>query len=216
VLVTWEPGTAEGADVAAYQISRDGELMETVNVDELSFRDVDVLPATSYEYEVVALDAEGTTSDEAATVTTETQSVPLSTARLSGTFDMVLKETSHFGYDTFGDPPTEQRWRLIPTCGEGPCSVKFSADGVSDSSTRLERAAASYEGSYRSTAFVSCAGVPSTTTVSIKFTVTRAAVVGGEWRATKITGSLIHREAPQLSCVASGTDFTVAGTLVQG
>jgi hypothetical protein len=54
------------------------------------------------------------------------------------------------------------------------------------------------------------------TSVSIRIEVTRAAIVDGEWGATKIAGTMTHREAAQLGCVASGTDFTVAGTLAQG
>jgi hypothetical protein len=217
IELTWETADDPAAsDPAVYEISRNGESLTAVPYYEQSYLDHDVAPGMSYVYEIVAVDGDGVESSEPASVKTQTTSPPIAEARLSGRFDMVLKDTSHFGYTTFGDPPSAQRWTLAPTCAKGACAATLSVAGVPGSATQLKREGASYEGGYRSSSFVSCAGTPMATSVSIRFEVTRAAIVDGEWRATKIAGTMTHREAAQLGCVASGTDFTVTGTLAQG
>jgi hypothetical protein len=93
--------------------------------------------------------------------------------------------------------------------------VKFSVVGVKATATTLRLVKGVYQGTYTSNDFVRCGASAASATYTIRFTVTRADVVKGEWRATKIAGTVVQRSPAQLGCVSSGADYDAAGTLTQ-
>jgi hypothetical protein len=78
----------------------------------------------------------------------------------------------------------------------------------------LGRRGASYTGS-DGAPFGSCGGGTTDATWTIRFRVTRAATRDGAWRATAIRGTIVQRSAPQLTCVATGADYTIKGTFAR-
>ncbi len=214
VFLAWEEVVDGGTEPVSYRITRDGELLTMASAGTSSFVDDDVTPFTTYEYGIVALDADGVESP-AATVTTETASAPPGTARVSGFFDVTLRATSHFGLSTISDEPVNQGWRIIPGCDEGLCAAKFSVIGVKEATTTLKHTQSGYQGSFQSNEFVRCGASGANATFTIRFKVTRADVVKGQWRATKIAGTVIQRSPAQLGCVSSGADYDATGTLTQ-
>lgn len=128
---------------------------------------------------------------------------------------MTLRETSHFGFSRIAEGPVNLGWRVIPVCDEGPCDVKFSVVGVKETATTLRFAKGAYQGAYTSNDLVRCGASAASATYTIRFTVTRADVVKGEWRATKIAGTVVQRSPAQLGCVASGADYDATGSLTQ-
>jgi hypothetical protein len=77
----------------------------------------------------------------------------------------------------------------------------------------LARKGARYEGT-ASARLIPCGGVLSTSTVTVALRVVKAAFVGGEWRAKRITGKLKHAESAQLGCVAAQATYRVRGRLL--
>ena len=117
--------------------------------------------------------------------------IPLSTARLLGKFNIVEEKKLH---DT---------WTFKPRCSTGACAVKAAIKGWA--SFKLSRKSATYKGSFRSK--VRCTSSRSVTaTVSVRFTIKKAAWVGTTWRATSLAGTLRMRA---VSC-SSGKVTTVA------
>lgn len=211
VEVSWQPPPAGDSTIAGYLVSHNGELIATLGEDQLSFVDRKVDADAAYSYTVAAFDTDGFGSAPSASITVRTQEANPASARIDGTFEVALRETSRFGYTTFGTPPTPQRWDFSSTCDEGPCAVNTTVDGIDGASFRLTPGVNGYRGSYRTDTFVRCDGVPITTEVAIRLSVEDAAVVGSVWTATRLAGEITHREAPQLACDATGADFAAVG-----
>lgn len=146
---------------------------------------------------------------------------PLSQARLQGNYDVVTRITQVSGVDASVGDRDEFTWGFRPYCATGPCDARlaFSYRGASfDRHTlviRLDRSGASYKG--KGTAkFLECnlADVPGPVTVQLK--VTKAAWIGGIWRATRVTGSYVHSTPAATSlgvhCSASRVAAAVTGT----
>ena len=146
---------------------------------------------------------------------------PLSQARLQGNYDVVTRITHASGVNVSVGEKHEFTWGFRPYCAKGPCDVRlaFSYRGASfDRHTlvvRLDRSGASYKG--RGTAkFLECnlADVPGPATIQLR--VTRAAWIGGVWRATRILGSYVHSTAGATSsgvrCPAARVTAVVTGT----
>jgi hypothetical protein len=97
-----------------------------------------------------------------------------------------------------------------PVCGNGPCDVTWSRAGSSGSG-RLSREDATYDGTVHAPFVLqSCHGGALTETLVFTTKVVEASVVHGEWRATKIQGTL-HESATSSGCVLAGIDWNFAG-----
>ena len=62
VILDWEESRSRTAPIVAYDISRDGIMIDSVPGDTLTYTATDLTPLTSYEFTVVARDALGATS----------------------------------------------------------------------------------------------------------------------------------------------------------
>jgi hypothetical protein len=134
-------------------------------------------------------------------------------ARLSGDFNVKLKPTSQYGFSTkYGR--TTLGWNFDPKCAEGACPVVWRDLFFKGFKTTLARKGAAYGGSDGGKFDVTCSGAKASTTMALKFKVTKARAVDGEWRAVKLVGTLTQREVAQLGCVSSGVDWTFTASLV--
>jgi hypothetical protein len=59
-----------------------------------------------------------------------------------------------------------------------------------------------------------CDDKPSSSTVTIELKVVKADSVGGDWRATRLAGRLIHSELAQGSCVPSAATLSFTARLL--
>ena len=66
-----------------------------------SFLDATVSPKQTYEYQVIAISAEGTRLGAA--VPAETPGAPPGTATLAGVFNVKVHPTSHSGFSSFDE-----------------------------------------------------------------------------------------------------------------
>ena len=60
-----------------------------------------------------------------------------------------------------------------------------------------------------------CGGTPVTSNGTVELRVKMAKVLGREWRATRLVGTMRHSEAEQLGCRSSGATLALNGRLVQ-
>jgi hypothetical protein len=69
-------------------------------------------------------------------------------------------------------------------------------------------------GGYSAQLGLNCSGTPTSSSGSITIRVTKARVVDGEWRATRVEGTMMHAEVAQLGCRASSATLSLNGKLV--
>jgi hypothetical protein len=62
---------------------------------------------------------------------------------------------------------------------------------------------------------LSCSGADDLSTVHVTIHLTKADVVGKEWRATAFEGTETVYTAAQLGCVSSNVAYAVSGTLAR-
>jgi hypothetical protein len=198
VVLTWsEP--SDSAEISGYEVRRDGQFLESFSSAEVTFTDFDVKPGRSYSYEIRSKGR----SEFSGPVSTEAtiKIPPLKAARLAGDFGINTRVVSSSGYSTF--KPTSLGWRFRPKCGEGPCDVVWR--DVSDKRVHavLKKRGGRYTGDYKGVFFIKCQGSRSISSVHVDFKVTKARVAAGEWRATRIEGTLKNSEAPQFGCLGA-------------
>jgi hypothetical protein len=58
-----------------------------------------------------------------------------------------------------------------------------------------------------------CSGAHATSSLQIDLKVVRARALGGEWRATRVTGTIDQAEAAQLGCGSSQAELAVRARL---
>lgn len=205
VVVTWDPAPA--IDVDHYEVRRNGRAIE----DDLSATrlvDRDVEPETGYDYDVTAVDAAGART-AASRVSVQTNAPPVVDARLEGSFAMKMHITDQSGLQG-GASGGGMLFLYDPACAKGACDVTWSRKDRSGSG-RLARSGASYDGTVHAAFQIgSCHGGSLTETLVLSTKVVEASVIRGEWRATKIEGSL-HESAPASGCVTATIDWTFAG-----
>ena len=207
VELTW---TADPA-AEGYTLFRDGEELDGVPGDRASFVDDTVLPLERSTYEIEAF--AGSVTSERGSVTVRTPAAPLGASRLDGSYRVIAHDTDSFGFVAFkGDFRTG--WRFRPTCDEGPCDVAWNDVNVRGFASVLAQRGASYTGSDEAP-FGRCGARTTDATWTIRFRVTKAASLEGAWRATAFQGTIVQRSAAQLTCVATGADYTIKGTLAR-
>jgi hypothetical protein len=205
VVLTWRPPAGFEAD--HYEIERNGRTLRT-DLPGTRLVDQEVIPETEYRYGVTAVDVQGTRT-AAATVTVETSAPRVADARLDGRFAMRMHITDQGGLQG-GASGGGMLFRYEPVCENGPCDVVWSRVG-SPGSGRLDRDDASYDGTVRAPFVIgSCRGGSVTETLVFGTRVVEASAVRGQWRATKITGTL-EESASSSGCVTATIDWNFTG-----
>jgi len=192
-----------------YEIRRDGVTVDA-EVDGTTFRDEQVEPGARYRYEVVGVGIEGgrTRSVRASIKTDEPRT---SDARLAGSFAvrMVVRRASgtddpvrgggiFFGFD--------------PRCRSGPCPVRWTVRNAKTEGT-LDRDDGVYSGNLRTPLFVrNCFGAVIDEAIDVRLRVKAAAPLRGEWRATKIEGT-IDEVSSFGGCMTATIHWNVRGSL---
>jgi hypothetical protein len=210
VTLSWRPGRSDPAPVK-YLVRRDGA--PYAEVEAARFVDDAVLPADRYEYEVLAVAADGATS-EPATVTVRTLTAPPATARLSGDYLVNWEETNHFGFSTFGRERFRLTWFLTPNCAKGPCTTTMSGDDRLETKVVLQLAGGSYAGSAQAPFLARCGSDRSGGSVTIRLRPTAATADDGTWRVSRFEGTVTERIPAQSGCVSSGSDWRIGGRFV--
>lgn len=211
ITLTWSQA-AGSAKVKGYRVYRDGSLLGTVDFPRTNYVDTAVSPGKSYAYEVVAVDARDAESDRTS-LTVETPTPSMSDARVHGRYDVRAHEVSRYGYASGGGDYTVG-WRLTAKCDSGACDVVWTdMNGLGIKAT-LRRKGGQYTGTARGRFDSRCGKSLTTSALTVRLRVVKATGLAGEWRASRLRGTLIQREAAQLGCVASGADFTIRATLI--
>jgi hypothetical protein len=213
VKLTWHAGTGDGSATDRYDIQRDDQVVGHADADATSWLDQDVVPGQTYAYQVIAVGAEGRRSR--ASVQVKTKSAPPGTAALIGTFDVKVHATSHTGFSTFERERYSSGWRFQPDCDRPPCDTQLRDIHVKDFIVTLDQADGTYHGS-DSTSFGTCNGHTVSSSFTVTLHVTRAGEVHGEWRVTKISGTMSQYASAQLGCVSTSATFEFVGTALKG
>lgn len=214
VKLTWRPGTGEGAPADHYDIMRDTKIVGHANGDATSFVDDTALPKQEFDYQVIAVSADG--ARLGATVRAKTLSAPAGTATLTGVFNVKVHPTSHSGFSSFTEKDFTAGWRFVPSCKEPPCDTQLRDLGSKDFLIHLKRTEGSYEGSVSVSGRVSCNGHDSTSSVTVTIHATQADTVREDWRITKFTGTMSEYTSPQLGCTSASVRYDVTGSLTKG
>lgn len=205
VALRWTAPTIRVAE-ARYEIRRNGVFVGYVDPPARRFTDDDVIPGKKYTY-AVRVEAPVGTFSESVVVRISTPLPPLAEARVAGVFDVRSEFVSKYGYGEYVAPGFG--WRFRPGCPSGSCEVSLRDINVEDLTLTLKRDGATYSGSFSGNIGLECSGTPTVSTGTIQLRVEAARVIGSEWRATRLTGTLTHRESSQLGCRSSGATLTL-------
>jgi hypothetical protein len=210
VDLAWTAPTGE-PEVERFTVYRDGAYVAAFSGAQLAYTDGRVSAGRTYDYEVVARAGDLVSEPATAEVTTPTPT--LRAARLQGVFNVRTKLLSSHGYSKLGRAPI-YGWRFRPRCPSGPCDVRWRDLQRASIRAVLDRHGGRYRGTYTGFFNALCSGSRTTSTVTIELKVTKARAVEGEWRATRLKGTLEQSEASQLGCVSSGATLTLRGRLI--
>ena len=190
VVIGWNPPAAAPTP-DRYVVLRNGETIATIEGSEPAFADSELIPATSYDYAIVA-EWGSRTSESSDTVAVETKTPTLSAARLVGSWPIKDKMTRSGG----GWPKVGKTWGTLwdftPKCDEGACSVAVTAQimaGDAPFKVTLTRKGTEYSGSTK-LKYSYCRSTRIKDTVTIRLQVKEADLIDGEWVATGLKGTL--------------------------
>ena len=131
---------------------------------------------------------------------------------MAGVFDVRGDVTSVYGITGYGDPTFG--WRMTP--GLRHAGVRNPAPGPGERHHAGARAeGGTYTASFTERLGITCSGTPVTSSGTVVLHVKKAKVVGREWRATRLVGTMTHSESAQLGCRSSGATLAVDGRLLQ-
>jgi hypothetical protein len=207
-VLTWSAPSGS-ARIIGYEIRRDGSVLRSVSPDETTLTDFGVRPGKAYAYEIRAR-GKGALSEPVSTEVT-IDSPPLSAARVEGDFGVNAKTLSKSGYTRVATPSFG--WNFKPKCGEGACNVVWKDVVIKAIHATLKRKRARYTGDYEGFFLTECRGTRSISSVHLVLKVAKARAIAGEWRATKLTGTVTNSEAPQFGCVSARAVQSVKATL---
>ena len=199
VELDWSPPSG-GAEVLGYEVRRGRSVLEIVSRTSTSLIDDDVRPGKKYTYEVRAR-GKGKVS-EPASAAVRIKVPPLRAARIEGDFNVIAKVVSKTGYSRFGQGTTFG-WHFKPKCRAGACAVVWRDVFAKRFHAILKRKGGRYVGNYTGFFLVKCAGTNSTSSVDLDLKVKKARAIAGQWRATRLGGTLTSSEAPQFGCLAA-------------
>ena len=207
LVLTWT--APDGITIDHYEVRRNGVTIDR-DVTTATFSDVDVEPGARYRYAVVGVDADGVATGEA-TTSIRTDEPKLALARLEGSFvvRMVVDRASGTTDPVRGG---DISFTFDPACRSGPCPVGWSVRRARTDGT-LRRDDAVYTAKLRTPLFIrNCHGDVVDEALVVRLRVSRAAALDGEWRATKIEGS-IREISSYGGCLTATIDWNVHGSL---
>lgn len=213
VVVSWTQPSG-GTPVESYNVYRNDTFQGSVQVPTTMYQDTTVTPGRSYTYTVKAVGGAGAVESSLVSVTIKVPTPPLSAARVEGDFNVKVKAVSTSGFSSYDDSFT-LGWHFRPKCGTGACSVVWTDLAEKTLKATLKRNGGKYSGSDSGHFNVKCGSVVTTTNISIVFHVSKARGMDGEWRASRIDGTMTQDDAAQLGCVASHAVLNITGTLLR-
>lgn len=208
VRLSWS-ADPDSAKIVEYEITRNGRTLTTSSGTSMSYTDTEVRPGKKYDYEIRSEGASATSEPVSDEVRIKTPS--LADARLDGDFGVTVKIVSQSGYSSF--QRGSYGWHFKPKCRQGACDVVWRDVVLKNVHAVLKQKGKEYSGSYHGYFGVSCGGTHSSSTVDVAFKVAKARALAGEWRATKIEGTVENSEVSQFGCVSGSASVAVKGTL---
>jgi hypothetical protein len=209
VTLAWTPPSG-GAKALGYEIHKDGALLQAVSASQTTLSDDDVLPGRAYSYEVRTRFREGLVS-EGVSADVKIKVPRLKAARVEGDFGVTTRLISKSGYSSW--QASTYGWRFRPSCASGPCDVVLRDVFLRAVRAKLQRKGVGYSGEYTGFFTTKCRGTRSTSSVEFALRVARARAIAGEWRATKLVGTLINSETAQFGCVSARAVLRVVAKL---
>jgi Trypsin-like peptidase domain len=209
VKLVWQP--SEHPDVDGYLVYRGGALLGATRGDT-RFVDGDARPGQTYLYSVVARSPHDERS-QPSYLKVFTERASIAAGRVSGLFSVKLRLRSRRGFSTFA-PDVGAEWEFVPTCGSGPCDDVWSYLDYPTVRTRLRWKAGGYRGSDSGRMGIRCGSALVMTATSIRMRVTDADVIGDEWRATDLEGSIVERSRPQFGCRGTQISYSFTGSVL--
>jgi hypothetical protein len=208
VMLTWS-APSKSAEIVAYEIIRNGVLLDSVDAHETTFTDYNLKPG-SYSYAIRSEGRQWTSESVATDVVIKTP--PLKAARLEGHYSVKTKVKSQSGYASFGTLPSFA-WDFKPKCREDACDVVWRDLFDKRIHAKLNRKKATYTGDYKGLYLARCRGTRSVSSVHLVIKAVKARAFGGVWRIMKFEGTLTSSEAPQFGCVSGRAVQTIKGVL---
>ena len=206
VRLRWSP-PAEGPSVEGYGIYRKGSLLQGVTGGQTTFTDDEVKPGKTYTYEVRA--RAGGAVSEPASVEVDVPVPPLKAARLIGRFAVTSRVITQSGYRELSAPSFS--WHFTAKCDLGPCDVDWRDTSYDRVHARLHRRGNRYVGQYSGIFTTECYGTRTHASLELSLYVAKARAMGGQWRATRLNGSMKASQSAQLGCRAASFELAVTG-----
>jgi len=209
VTLTWAqlPG---GSDIDGYTLTRGGDQLADVVAPATTYTDDTVVPGKTYTYELVARGSGLVTDPISATA--ETPIPSLDSARVEGDFNVKVSLESETGFTSYPDHLT-LGWHFKPKCDEGPCNVTWTDLNEGSFKATLTRKKATYSGSDKGDFGGMCGSANVESTLTIEFHVAKAKAINGEWRASKLVGTLVDFSPSQFGCVSATANLNIVLTL---
>jgi hypothetical protein len=209
--LSWAP-TPVGTALSGFNLYRDGPLLTQIAPTLTTYRDVAVVPETTYAYALEAVSNAGRSVQTTQVVSTP-KAPALADARVTGGFSIKGAFTKeNFTNRTEGGKYTSF-WIFTPSCGgDKACDVKTSGEGEGSSKV-LKLTKGTYSGVVAIPGGGECGSRKLTETQTVTFTVTEAAFTDGVWQASKISGTSRFNVPASLGCLAGFGWISFTGTL---
>ena len=193
VAFRWS-GPAEGPAPDRYEILRDGRRVGSVPGNITFYQDKGLAPASSHQFQVVAV-RDRMTSRRSAALMISTVTPPVSAAILDGSWDTTetIMSLSHSEPWAKAGDKWSDSWSFTPHCSSGPCDVGLAGtlDGY-DFTASLSRDGAAYSGTAHMSNISRCRKDGDTRdTVHISIKVQDAGASIQRWVAQSWSGSVI-------------------------
>jgi hypothetical protein len=207
VRLAWS-APSDSAKIVGFEITRNDRPLTSASASATSASD-DVSPGKTYRYEIrskgVGADSDWV-SDE---VKVKTPS--LKEARVEGDFGVTVKIVSQSGYASF--EKGNYGWHFKPKCRHGACDIVWRDVVMKNVHAVLKQKGKEYSGTYHGFFGITCGGTHSSSTVDVSFKVMKARALAGEWRATKLEGTVENSEVSQFGCVSGSATVSIKGSL---
>ena len=210
IALTWSDEDPTD-DNDGYEIRRNGTWVGDVEAGVTRFVDEGAIPGGNFTYEIRTQSLDGRYS-EPISIEVSTPLPPRSAARVAGIFDVRADVTSSYGISGYED--VTFGWRLTPSCDDRACGFRLS-DTVNDITVVSKRKGGTYTAPFTGRLGISCGDAPVTSSGTVELRVKTAKVIGGEWRATRLVGTMSHSETAQLGCRSSGATLSLNAKLVR-
>lgn len=208
VTLTWSEPTG-GAAVVQFNVYRDGALLASPGVS--TYTDISAVPGQTYDYDVEAVGPTGTSDRASIQVAVPVPSLAL--ARLQGDFNVKAKTLSHSGYTSYPASFT-LGYHFDPKCDTGPCNVLWTDLSEKRFKATFTQKGARYTGSDTGDFGAVCSSTAHDSLLTFSIRVVKAKPIDGDWRASKLVGTITQYDAPQLGCVTGRATISITLTLI--